>query len=77
MAVVLSKKAVPRYEKPTLEDQAKGCGICLEECIGHKNCKTKKNTLKSKIMTFCYKCKQAVCSKHTVVTCQICHGKNT
>ena len=57
MAVELSKKAVPRYEKTTLEDQATRCGIFLEECIGHKNCKTKKNTLKSKIITVCYKCK--------------------
>ena len=37
MAEVLGKETVARYEKPTLEDQGKRCGICLEEISGRKS----------------------------------------
>ena len=57
MAEVLGKEAVAGYEKPILEDQGKRCGMCLEEVIGHKNYKTKKQKLRNKIKTVCYKCK--------------------
>ena len=75
MTEVLGKEAVTRYEKPTLEDYRKICGMFLEEIIGHENCKTKKNKLHNNIKTVYYKCKYVVCAKHPVVTCQMCHEK--
>ena len=72
MAEVLSKEAVARYEKLTLEDQGKRCGMCLEKIIGLENYKTKKNKLNNKIKTICHKCKHAACAKHTLVTFQEC-----
>ena len=64
MTEVLGKKAVARYEKPTLEDQDKRCRMYLEEIIGH-NYRTKKNKLNNKIETVCYKGKHIVCAKHS------------
>ena len=73
MTEVLGKEAVARYEKPTLEYPGKRCGMCLEDIIGHK--KQRKTNWAMK--TVCYKCKHAVCAKHTVVTCQKWHEGNT
>ena len=77
MAEVLSKEAVARYEKLTLEDQGKRCGISLEKIIGHENYKTKKNKLNDKIKTICHKFKHAACANHTLVTFQECREENS
>ena len=50
--------------------------MCLGGIIGHENYQTKKNKLNNKIKTVYYKCKHAVCAKHTVVTCKKCHEEN-
>ena len=73
---ILGKEVVARYEKPTLEDQGKRCGMCLEEIIDHKNYKTKKKKMNNKIKTVSYKCKHAVCEKNIAITCQKCHEEN-
>ena len=65
MTEVLGKKAVARYEKPTLEDQDKRCAMYLEEIIGDEHYRTKKNKLNNKIETVCYKGTHIVCAKHS------------